>query len=61
MVAQAEMRFCHWVRYFWLLSALLSKMWTLSSVAFVGKMSGLFATDGSYFFASAPAPATGGM
>jgi hypothetical protein len=49
------------VRYFWLLSALLSKMWTLSSIAFVGKMSVLFATAGSYFYAASPAPATGGM
>ena len=31
------------------------------AVFFVGKMSTLFATDGSYFFAHVPAPATGGM
>ena len=36
-------------------------IFTLSSIFFVGKMSVLFATDGSYFFAHSPAPATGGM
>ena len=53
------MRFCQTVRYFWLFSASESKIFTLSSIFFVGKMSVLFATDGSYFFAHSPAPATG--
>src|SRR6266576_4343100 len=58
---QAEIRFCHCVRYFWLFRALASKILTLSSIFLVGKMSGFFATVGSYFFAHAPAPTTGGM
>src|SRR5207244_11861732 len=60
-VRYAEIRFCQAVRYFWLLSALESKILTFESVSLGGKMSGLFATEGSYFFAHSPAPATGGM
>jgi hypothetical protein len=55
------MRLFHCVRYFSLLSALLSKILTLESIFAVGKISGLLATAGSYFFAAAPAPLTGGM
>src|SRR3954465_6665578 len=60
-VRYPEIRFCQAVRYFSLLSAFESKILTFASISFVGKMSGLLATDGSYVFAAAPAPVTGGM